>query len=390
MRLATVRRRARALTLALAILVAAGGAAPPDADAHAKSLSYSSWEMTPTGARVQARMSTLDASAIADAREATTPGASAPATGDDRVGAYLARRLQLFSSGSACVPGGPPSAVPAGDGWIAREWHVECPVSGAREIRDGILRPENPAHIHFGRVRLATGQVVERILGGDDATWLLDAPAAGPRADAGAGSSFARYVALGVQHILTGWDHLAFLLALLLLARTFSEVATLVTAFTVAHSVTLALAVLGVLRPQARAVEALIGFSIALAATENSWLLAGRHRAVPWAAAGLLDRAKQPGRLRAAVAFAFGLAHGFGFAGVLAEMDLPRARLVAALVGFNLGVELGQLAVVSIAWPLLRLHARTAGEETDRILTEALSAAIAGLGLSWFVTRTFR
>ena len=79
MRLATVRRRARALTLALAILVAAGGAAPPDADAHAKSLSYSSWEMTPTGARVQARMSTLDASAIADAREATTPGASAPA-----------------------------------------------------------------------------------------------------------------------------------------------------------------------------------------------------------------------------------------------------------------------------------------------------------------------
>ncbi|MEI8356973.1 MAG: HupE/UreJ family protein [Deltaproteobacteria bacterium] len=423
MRLATVRRRARALTLALAILVAAGGAAPPDADAHAKSLSYSSWEMTPTGARVQARMSTLDASAIADAREATTPGASAPATGDDRVGAYLARRLQLFSSGSACVPGGPPSAVPAGDGWIAREWHVECPVSGAREIRDGILRPENPAHIHFGRVRLATGRVVERILGGVDATWLVDAPAAGPRADAGAGSSFARYVALGVQHILTGWDHLAFLLALLLLARTFSEVATLVTAFTVAHSVTLALAVLGVLRPQARAVEALIGFSIALAATENSWLLAGRHRAVPWAAAGLLglvglaglrhpaaigplalaglaifslchfallDRAKQPGRLRAAVAFAFGLAHGFGFAGVLAEMDLPRARLVAALVGFNLGVELGQLAVVSIAWPLLRLHARTAGEETDRILTEALSAAIAGLGLYWFVTRTFR
>ena len=71
-------------------------------------------------------------------------------------------------------------------------------------------------------------------------------------------------------------------------------------------------------------------------------------------------------------------------------MDLPRARLVAALVGFTLGVELGQLAVVSIAWPLLRLHARTAGEETDRILTEALSAAIAGLGLYWFVTRTFR
>jgi hypothetical protein len=234
--------------------------------------------------------------------------------------------------------------------------------------------------------------------------------------------SFLGYVALGIEHILTGWDHLAFVLALLLLARSLAEVATLVTAFTIAHSVTLCLAVLGVLRPEGAAVEALIGFSIALVAAENAWLLAGRGRAVPAAIAlglaavgaialarpaavtplalvglgvfslchfALLDRSPKPGRLRALVAFAFGLVHGFGFAGILAEMELPAGRLVAALVGFNAGVELGQLAVVALAWPLLVLLGRRAGGRPQRLVAEIGSAAICGLGLFWFLTRTF-
>jgi hypothetical protein len=195
-----------------------------------------------------------------------------------------------------------------------------------------------------------------------------------------------------------------------------------VTGFTVAHSVTLALAVLGVVRPEPAAVEALIGFSIALVAAENGWLLGGRGRAVPWTvtalllgmagltAAGignvpaaalvglalfsrchfaLLERSERPARLRAAVAFAFGLIHGFGFAGILAEMDLPTDRLVPALLGFNVGVELGQLAIVAVAWPALRSLARLADGQPHRVLTEVGSAAVCGLGLFWFVTRSF-
>jgi len=194
-----------------------------------------------------------------------------------------------------------------------------------------------------------------------------------------------------------------------------------VTAFTVAHSVTLGLAVLGVVRPEGAAVEALIGYSIALVAAENSWLLAGRGRAVPalvtagllalaaLSAAGigavsaaglvglalfslchfgLLARVERPARLRAAVAFAFGLVHGFGFAGVLAEMSLPVGRVVPALFGFNVGVEIGQLGVVAVAWPLLRVLARRGGDGAYRAVAELGSAAICGLGLYWFVTRT--
>jgi hypothetical protein len=174
--------------------------------------------------------------------------------------------------------------------------------------------------------------------------------------------------------------------------------------------------VLGYVRPQAAAVEALIGYSIALVAAENGWLLGGRDRVTPWLVAaaalaaaaatpralppvmlaglalfsvchlGLLARSRRPERLRAAVAFGFGLIHGFGFAGVLAELALPPARLVPALVGFNVGVELGQLAIVACGWAVLVGLDRLAVGSRRRI-AELGSAAICGLGLFWFVTR---
>jgi len=251
-------------------------------------------------------------------------------------------------------------------------------------------------------------------------SWEIPEPGAAAAAAAVAGTPFSGYLVLGVGHILSGWDHLAFVLALLLLATSLPEVARLVTAFTIAHSITLALATLGLVRPRSAGVEALIGFSIALVAAENAWLMSGRGLLVPVAAAALiavfvglaalglgnlgalallglgifslchfalLDRAEHPERLRAAVAFGFGLVHGFGFAGVLAEMDLPRSRLVPALLGFNLGVEASQLAVVALVWPLLRFLARVKGGRPRVAVAELGSAAICGLGLYWFVTR---
>jgi len=103
----------------------------------------------------------------------------------------------------------------------------------------------------------------------------------------------------------------------------------------------------------------------------------------------LLERSERPARVRGALAFAFGLVHGFGFAGLLGEMELPTARLAPALFGFNVGVELGQLAVVSLAWPLLRLLERTAEGRWYRLVVDLGSAAACGIGLFWFVSRTF-
>jgi hypothetical protein len=208
----------------------------------------------------------------------------------------------------------------------------------------------------------------------------------------------------------------------LLVAGTLRELVTLVTAFTLAHSVTLALALLGVVRPASADVEALIGFSIFLVAAENAALLAGRDRAIAVATVGSLlalvtARAIVPGALsvvallglalftgchfallgtardvavaRAGVVFVFGLVHGFGFAGALLDGGLSPGHLLAGLLGFNLGVEIGQVVVVSALWVALRLASGSRDGRWADAIAEAGTAAIAGLGFFWLVTRTF-
>ena len=327
-------------------------------------------------------------------------------------------QLRMLVDGEACTPVRAPSLrLDPGPSWRIR-WEVRCPAGSERSIENGLLSVLSPGHVHFARVRGVAGESVERVLSPGNARWILsDSSKAAP-----SGSSFVEYVRLGIEHILTGWDHLAFVLALLLLAATVREVALLVTSFTAAHSVTLALATLGVVRPEPVAVEALIGFSIALVAVENVWILARHDRVISRVALGalvvatafaflgagslapltllgvtlftgchfaLLQRSTNPARLRMGVAFAFGLIHGFGFAGLLAELELPAGRMVGALVGFNAGVEVGQLGVVLLVWPLLVFAGRRGLGEGRRVVAALGSAAVCGLGTFWFVTRAF-
>ncbi|TMA32577.1 MAG: HupE/UreJ family protein [Deltaproteobacteria bacterium] len=401
-----MRRAALAIALALAAVAPAA--------AHTRSVSYSSWQLDSSGATVQARISLLELSRLAfdPALDVGTDGAAAQ---------YLAAHLALRAGDAPCAAVSPIAAVPAPKGWAHFRWRIACNASGPRSLESSVLLDAAPSHLHFARVAGGPAGVRERVLTEAEPAWTLEA-AGGSGPAAARGTTLFGYIALGVVHIATGWDHLAFLLALLLLARRLREVAVLVTAFTAAHSVTLALAVLGVVRPNGAAIEALIGYSIALVAAENAWLLGGRGAAVPVVAAlgtallagpavlgvgsigplvlaglalftgchfALLARAERPARLRAAVAFVFGLVHGFGFAGVLAEMELPTARLAPALFGFNVGVELGQLAAVALVWPVLRAIARASPHRFAPRVAELGSAAVCGLGLFWFVTRAF-
>jgi hydrogenase/urease accessory protein HupE len=178
-------------------------------------------------------------------------------------------------------------------------------------------------------------------------------------------SAWGRLLAMGVEHILTGWDHLVFLLGLLLVAGRLPDLLRTVTAFTVGHSLTLACGALGFYSPGPRWVEPLIALSIAWVGVENIFF---RKLARRWP-----------------TALAFGLIHGFGFSGALAELALPRADLLPALLAFNLGVEAGQLAVVALVVPLLALARRW--EPFRRYGTPALGGAIIVPGLVWFVAR---
>lgn len=178
---------------------------------------------------------------------------------------------------------------------------------------------------------------------------------------------FGRYVLLGFEHIIPeGVDHILFVLGLFLISPRLRPLLVQVTAFTIAHSVTLALSMSGVVELPSRLVESLIALSITYVAVENLFI----QTVKPW---------------RIALVFSFGLLHGMGFAGVLRELGMPAGRFATALVGFNVGVELGQLSVVLIAFLLVGWFRQTTWYRNGVI--RPLSILIAAVGLYWTIQR---
>jgi hydrogenase/urease accessory protein HupE len=183
--------------------------------------------------------------------------------------------------------------------------------------------------------------------------------------------------AAGVEHILIGPDHILFLIGLLLLGGTLSRLALIVTSFTIGHSVTLSLAALDILSPSARFIEPLIALTIVVVGADNLLVLRGTKGDV-----------QQASDIRAWLAVAFGLIHGFGFAYVLKEFGLPQAALGWSLFAFNLGVEIGQLLIVAVVAGTLMLIRRR-NEAWSRWIATAGSIAVIAAGVYWFVERVF-
>jgi hydrogenase/urease accessory protein HupE len=178
--------------------------------------------------------------------------------------------------------------------------------------------------------------------------------------------SFTEFLLLGIEHIFTGYDHLAFLVGLLIMTTTALGLVKVVTSFTVAHSITLGLATFELLALPPRLIESLIALSIAYIAIEN---FTGKSFVNRWK-----------------ITFLFGLVHGFGFSNILREMELTRKTLAISLFSFNAGVEVGQLAFVCVVSPLA--YYATKSRWKEHILS-AISLCIMSLGFYWFVQRAF-
>jgi hypothetical protein len=296
----------------------------------------------------------------------------------EAVAAYALPRLGIGADGAACAP-------------VATEHLVDGHTDGAYAVlRFTAACPTPPAELtvayrlfaevdplHQGLLRVTDGGGTHSaVLGPEAPTFRL---AVGQAPDLVA--QVLGYGWQGVWHIWIGFDHILFLLSLLLPAvlrrrdgrwqavGTFREaaveVAKVVTAFTVAHSVTLTLATLGLVALPSRLVESTIAASVVLAALNNVFPLVDRRL---WL-----------------LAFGFGLVHGLGFAGALEELGLPRHALVASLLAFNVGVELGQLAIVAVFLPAAFLLRRT--RLYPRVVLRAGSEAIAALAGLWLVER---
>ena len=174
------------------------------------------------------------------------------------------------------------------------------------------------------------------------------------------------FVWLGVEHIFIGYDHIMFLAALIVIGSRLGPLVKIVSAFTVAHSITLILAALEIVSLPTRWVEAGIALSIAYVALENFWIRGASHR---WM-----------------LTFAFGFVHGFGFANVLRDLGLPSQGLVPSLLAFNVGVEIGQVVIVAILLPGILWAAKHGHQQR---LVQVASAVILLFGVGWFVERVF-
>jgi hypothetical protein len=285
------------------------------------------------------------------------------------IATYALGRLALSAQGQACIitPGEQLIDHHTDGAYTVLRFTVDCPNEIASLGLDYRLFADLDPQ-HKGLVKLTNeGATSTAIFSPDHAQQALAV------AGASRWRQFADYVRHGTWHIWIGFDHILFLLSLLLPAvraggikTAFVDVLKVVTAFTVAHSITLTLAGLHVIALPSRWVESAIAASVLLAAMNNL---------VPLF----------PGR-RPQVAFAFGLIHGFGFAGVLADLGLPQAALLWSLLSFNVGVELGQLAIVAAFLPLAFLVRRLGWY---RPLMGAGSVAIAVVATVWLAERLF-
>jgi hypothetical protein len=289
---------------------------------------------------------------------------------------YALAHLTLRAGDASCAARpGPLRVVEHSDGvYAALDFALDCPAAGAQTLDYRLFFALDPSHRGLLRVNAPTGTETVVLSPEQPHHALGAAPASGWR-------QFASYWKEGVWHIWIGFDHILFLLALLLpavlwrengrwrpamaLRTVLLETAAIVTAFTLAHSLTLTLAVLGVVDLPSRLVETVVALTIVLAALNNLFPLVTTRR---WS-----------------LAFGLGLIHGFGFAGALRDLGLPGDALALALAGFNLGVETGQLAIVATVLPLAYALRQT--WLYRRLALPVGSAAVASLALVWCLER---
>jgi hydrogenase/urease accessory protein HupE len=285
------------------------------------------------------------------------------ATQDSAVRALLTQRLQLSSDGRLLAPE-----------WLGSEilhdrqsirYQLRYPVTATPGLVSisTVMFPYDPNHQTF--INVYEDEALSQ--------FILDVNHAKTEYFSGSRQGVLavvrKFVPAGIHHILIGPDHLLFLVGLLLLGGSIRRLAMIVTSFTIAHSLTLSLAALNILTPPARLIEPAIALSIVYVGADNLLAQGGRD-------------------VRAWIAFAFGFIHGFGFANVLREMELPRRALGWSLFSFNFGVEIGQLiVVVAVASAFAALRSRS--EWANRQLVSAGSIVVIAAGAFWFVQRVF-
>jgi hypothetical protein len=384
-------------------------AAPP-ADSHTRSQSHSVWEINGRFVDLIVTIPEIEADRLA------TDAAPVSAA---RLSEYLAGKTYAVADGKRCALIPPVQPLAALAGFRKFDFTFKCDSATNLQIHSGAFFDLVPSHTNFAQVQnAATGEFTEQLITNDHQT----VDVTGGEGSRLKNASFFEFVRMGTMHIFTGVDHMSFLLGLVLISRRLRDLVFVVTGFTIGHSLTLALAVTGVLRPHAEYIDALVALTIALIGAENIVVQTRKPKLVALGAAASLGlmavfqflgfvglpsllllgsglftanyllisgNIRDAGRLRVLITLVFGLIHGFGFAADLLELQLPTERLAELLVGFNLGVEAGQLALV-IGATMLVVALRKLHLALPRpIVVDVASTFLVALGVFWFVSRSY-
>ena len=324
---------------------------------------------------------------------------------------------QNFIFNQNCNPKDPPFLKNSfSTGYISLSWKMLCD-SEILEIDLNLFFDKDPAHTHITTFLINSEAFPEKVFTNTNRNWSETDKQA---QDSSSFDSFADYLGLGFKHILSGFDHLAFLLALLILKLPIKRLVIIITGFTIGHSLTLALGALDLITPSSQLVEALIGYSILIIAMESAATITKSynlysnilvflsfilililsifgHLKFIYGLIGMtvfsycylrLASKYSDFTLTIAVTCLFGLIHGFGFAGNLSSIGLMEGRLLPAIFGFNIGVELGQILVVIVLSLIFHQVGKFLRGNTDflRVFT---ASGLSCIGVFWFLERLF-
>jgi hypothetical protein len=403
------RRRRPALRLLTWILAAAvlGVSA---AGAHTRSQSHSVWEIK--GADVDLVMTIPAIEADRLSNDQSPPS-------DDRLKTYLTERVYPLAGGARCALVPPVETLSAAAGYRKFDFTFKCVTPNNLQVHSAAFFDLIASHTNFAQVQnAATGELIEQLITLEH-QWVDVTGGEGSRLKS---ARFVEFIRMGVMHIFTGVDHMSFLLGLVLISRRLRDLVFVVTGFTIGHSLTLALAVTGVLRPHAEYIDALVALTIALIGAENIVVQTQKPTLVALAVGGSLaimavlealgfgglpsllllgaglftanylmisGRLRDAGRVRILITLVFGLIHGFGFAADLLELQLPPERLAELLVGFNVGVEIGQLILVVGATLLVAILAKYKLTLPRAWVVDVASSCLVALGVFWFISRSY-
>jgi hypothetical protein len=380
------------------------------AGAHTRSESHAVWEIKGNAVDLVMTIPSIETDRLG------TPGS--PPTDND-IKRYLIERVYPVATRQRCTLIPPVETLSAVPGFKKYDFTFRCATATDLQIHSAAFFDVVPSHTNFAQVQnAASGEFTEQLITNEHQTVDVTGGEEGRLKSA----RFLEFIRMGTMHIFTGVDHMSFLLGLVLISRRLRDLVFVVTGFTIGHSLTLALAVTGILRPHAEYIDALVALTIALIGAENiavqtqrprlvalgvggvmllmalaQWLGAGGLPSLLLLGAGLFTAnylmisgsLRDAGRLRMLITLVFGLIHGFGFAADLLELQLPPERLAELLVGFNLGVELGQLTLVIGATLVVLLLTRYKLALPRPIVVDVASAFLVGLGVFWFVSRSY-